>query len=77
MARARSLTDFQAAFPSEANCAAFLFERRWPGRVVNGMCEAESSASVAKVDDLDPTSSRTVAEYPVFDDAPLAAPLRA
>jgi hypothetical protein len=31
------------------------------GLVVIGMCEAESSTGVAKVDDLDPTSSRTVA----------------
>ena len=30
MARARSLTEFQEAFPDEARCAAFLFERRWP-----------------------------------------------
>src|SRR5260221_12955658 len=30
MARARSLTEFQKAFPDEASCAAFLFERRWP-----------------------------------------------
>jgi hypothetical protein len=29
MARARSLTEFQEAFPDEARCAAFLFERRW------------------------------------------------
>ena len=35
MARARSLTEFQSAFPDEASCAAFLFERRWPdGSVV-------------------------------------------
>ena len=31
MARGRSLTQFQEAFPDEAACAAFLFERRWPG----------------------------------------------
>ena len=30
MARARSLTEFQEAFPDEASCAAFLFEQRWP-----------------------------------------------
>ena len=29
MARARSLTEFQRAFPDEASCAGFLFE---PGR---------------------------------------------
>ena len=28
--RARSLSEFQADFPDEASCAAFLFERRWP-----------------------------------------------
>jgi hypothetical protein len=28
MARARSLTQFQEAFPGEAACAAFLFERQ-------------------------------------------------
>ncbi len=31
MARGRSLAEFQRAFPDEASCAAFLFERRWPG----------------------------------------------
>ena len=47
------------------------------GRVVVGMCEAESSAGVAKVDDLDPTSGRTVAEYPlVFDDAAIGGAVR-
>jgi hypothetical protein len=30
MPRARSLTEFQASFPDEAGCAAFLRERRWP-----------------------------------------------
>src|ERR1700686_1047445 len=34
MARARSLTEFQRAFPDEASCAAFLFTRRWPGGFV-------------------------------------------
>src|SRR5260370_19166073 len=34
MARARSLTEFQKAFPDEASCARFLFERRWPGGFV-------------------------------------------
>ena len=29
MPRARSLTEFQQAFPDEGRCAAFLFERRW------------------------------------------------
>jgi len=35
MARARSLTEFQRAFPDEASCAGFLFERRWPGGFVS------------------------------------------
>lgn len=30
MARARSLFQFQKAFPDEQSCAEFLFERRWP-----------------------------------------------
>src|SRR5271163_3662486 len=38
MARARSLTEFQRAFPDEASCAAFLFERRWPGGFVCPVC---------------------------------------
>src|SRR5271170_3978454 len=38
MARARSLTEFQKAFPDEASCAAFLFERRWPGGFVCPVC---------------------------------------
>ena len=31
-ASARSLTEFQQAFPDEGGCASFLFERRWPNR---------------------------------------------
>ena len=38
MARARSLTEFQSAFPDEASCAAFLFERRWPDGFVCPAC---------------------------------------
>ena len=38
MARARSLTEFQRAFPDEASCAGFLFERRWPGGFVCPAC---------------------------------------
>jgi len=30
MASARSLSEFQKAFPDEARCVAFLFQRRWP-----------------------------------------------
>ena len=46
MARARSLTDFQAAFPDEANCAAFLFERRWPYGFVCPACGNRRSAAL-------------------------------
>jgi hypothetical protein len=38
MARARSLAEFQQAFPDEARCAAFLFERRWPNGFVCPAC---------------------------------------
>ena len=38
MARARTLTEFQAGFPDEASCAAFLFERRWPAGFVCPAC---------------------------------------
>ena len=38
MARARSLTEFQKAFPDEASCAAFLCERRWPDGFVCPVC---------------------------------------
>ncbi len=38
MARARSLTEFQEAFPDEASCAAFLFEQRWPDGFVCPVC---------------------------------------
>jgi transposase-like protein/predicted RNA-binding Zn-ribbon protein involved in translation (DUF1610 family) len=38
MARARTLTEFQAGFPDEASCAAFLFERRWPEGFVCPAC---------------------------------------
>ena len=38
MARARSLSEFQAGFPDEASCAAFLFERRWPEGFVCPVC---------------------------------------
>ena len=38
MARARSLTEFQKAFPDEASCAAFLFERRWPDGFICPVC---------------------------------------
>ncbi len=38
MARARSLSEFQASFPDETGCAAFLFERRWPEGFVCPAC---------------------------------------
>src|ERR1700687_5140106 len=46
MARARSLTEFQEAFPDEAACAAFLFERRWPGGFVCPVCGRDRAAIV-------------------------------
>ena len=46
MARARSLTEFQEAFPDEAGCAAFLFERRWQGGFVCPRCGGESGAAL-------------------------------
>ena len=47
MARARSLTEFQEAFPDEASCAAFLFERRWPDGFVCPAC-GKGRAAVLK-----------------------------
>jgi predicted RNA-binding Zn-ribbon protein involved in translation (DUF1610 family) len=44
MARARSLTEFQRAFPDEASCAAFLFTRRWPGGFVCPVCGKDRAA---------------------------------
>src|SRR6202521_202858 len=44
MARARSLTEFQEAFPDEAACAAFLFDRRWPGGFVCPVCGRDRAA---------------------------------
>jgi hypothetical protein len=38
MTGARSLSEFQKAFPDEANCAAFLFERRWPDGIICPGC---------------------------------------
>ena len=46
MARARSLTEFQKAFPDEASCAAFLFERRWPGGFVCPACGKGRAAAL-------------------------------
>lgn len=38
MARGRSLAEFQKAFADEADCAAFLFKRRWPDGFVCPAC---------------------------------------
>ena len=46
MARARSLTEFQKAFPDEASCAAFLFERRWPDGFVCPACGSGRAAAL-------------------------------
>src|ERR1700681_4413758 len=46
MARARSLTEFQRAFPDEASCASFLFERRWPGGFVCPVCGKDRAAAL-------------------------------
>src|ERR1700680_398461 len=46
MARARSLTEFQEAVPDEASCAAFLFERRWPGGFVCPVCGKDRAAAL-------------------------------
>src|SRR5712671_1944920 len=46
MARGRSLTEFQEAFPDEASCAAFLFERRWPGGFVCPRCGRDRMAAL-------------------------------
>jgi predicted RNA-binding Zn-ribbon protein involved in translation (DUF1610 family) len=46
MARARSLTEFQRAFPDEASCAAFLFERRWPGGFACPACGKVRAAAL-------------------------------
>src|SRR6516162_2779346 len=46
MARARSLSEFQASFPDAASCAAFLFERRWPQGFVCPACGGARAALV-------------------------------
>ena len=46
MARARSLTQFEEAFPDEAACAAFLFERRWPGGFACPPCGSGRAAAL-------------------------------
>ena len=44
MARARSLFEFQRAFPDERSCAEFLFERRWPQGFVCPACGSGRAA---------------------------------
>lgn len=44
MARARSLTEFQEAFPDEAGCAAFLLARRWPDGFACPLCGSVRAA---------------------------------
>jgi len=46
VARARSLSEFQASFPDETSCAAFLFERRWPEGFVCPACGNGRAASL-------------------------------
>jgi predicted RNA-binding Zn-ribbon protein involved in translation (DUF1610 family) len=46
VARARSLSEFQASFPDEASCGAFLFERRWPEGFVCPTCGGGRAASL-------------------------------
>ena len=46
MARARSLTQFEKAFPDEAACAAFLFKRRWPGGFACPPCGSGRAAAL-------------------------------
>jgi predicted RNA-binding Zn-ribbon protein involved in translation (DUF1610 family) len=46
MAKARSLTQFQQAFPDEPSCAAFLFERRWPAGFVCPGCGGRRAAAL-------------------------------
>jgi predicted RNA-binding Zn-ribbon protein involved in translation (DUF1610 family) len=46
MARARSLRQFQAEFPDEAACAAFLLGRRWPDGFVCPVCGKGRAAAL-------------------------------
>ena len=45
--QARSLSEFQKAFPDEASCVAFLFKRRWPDGFICPGC-GERRAAVLK-----------------------------
>ncbi len=46
MARARSLAEFQKAFPNEASCSAFLFRGRWPDGFVCPGCGKRRAATL-------------------------------
>jgi len=46
MARGRSLSQFQEAFPDEACCAAFLVRRRWPNGFVCPCCAGRRAAAL-------------------------------
>ena len=46
MARARSLSEFQKAFPDEASSADFLFKRRWPDGFVCPGCGKRRAAGL-------------------------------
>jgi hypothetical protein len=46
VARGPSLAEFQKAFSDEADCAAFLFERRWPEGLVCPACGKRRAAAL-------------------------------
>src|SRR5271157_1240939 len=46
MAKGRSLSQFQEAFPDEASCGAFLSERRWPEGFVCPGCGEQRAAAL-------------------------------
>ena len=46
MAKGRSLSEFQEAFPDEACCAAFLARRRWPNGFVCPGCAGRRAAAL-------------------------------
>src|SRR6201996_5187575 len=46
MARGRSLSEFQNAFPDEAHCVAFLFKCRWPSGFVCPACGKARGAAL-------------------------------
>ena len=46
MAGARSLSEFQHAFPDEAHCVAFLFKCRWPSGFACPACGKSRSAAL-------------------------------